>query len=27
MRVHEQTVSQGPIESFFSALFGGFFGG
>jgi uncharacterized protein YkwD len=27
MRVHEQTVSQGPIESFFSALFGGIFGG
>ena len=27
MRVHEQTISQGPIESFFNALFGGVFGG
>ncbi|HEX7490621.1 MAG TPA: CAP domain-containing protein [Candidatus Limnocylindrales bacterium] len=26
MRVHEQATSQGPIESFFNALFGGFFG-
>jgi uncharacterized protein YkwD len=26
MRVHEPTVSQGPIESFFNALFGGIFG-
>jgi uncharacterized protein YkwD len=27
LHVHQQTVSQGPIESFFNAMFGGLFGG